>query len=64
MGVAATGEIQNRHFEKVIACMVLKLTVYVRNVIFFISQKSSEIFRNIFGKIFNFDPCCTKNRLL
>ena len=28
-------KIKNRHFEKVIACMVLKLTVYVKNVISF-----------------------------
>ena len=46
-GWLATEKIQNRHFEKGFVCMVFKLTVYVRNVISFISQKQGEIL--IFG---------------
>ena len=48
------------------ACMVLKLTVYVRNVIFvFYKPKTRWNFDiwNCFGNIFNFGLCFTKNRL-
>ena len=49
-----TRTLQNRHFEKVLACMVLKLTVYVRNVI---CQKSGEIpiFETFLAKCSDFD---------
>ena len=50
-------KVQNRHFEKVIACMVLKLTVYIKNVIsFFYKLKAlwnADIW-NFFGEMFDF----------
>ena len=64
-----TRKLKNRHFELVLACMVLKLTVYVKNFIsFFYKPKTrwnSDIWK-IFSDFFQFCLCFTvfsENRL-
>ena len=66
IGVVAIWENSKKHFEKVVACMGLDLTVYVRNVISFRYKPktgSNTDIWNIFGQIFDFGLCFTENRL-